>query len=463
MVSFPKIPTVSENPLNKKNPRQVAFEILLSIEKEDSFADILVDRELSSDAIQGPDRGLLTELVFGVLRRRGTLDHMIDSFASQKAAKLERIVAILLRLGLYQCFYLDRVPVSAAVNETVKLAKVFVPRASGFINAVLRRADRERDMIPWPDRSADPATFLAVRYSQPRWLAKQWLEQLGPDEAEELAAAMVEPPPLTIRVNTLKISRDKYAERLAAEGIAARSSDYSPVGMHILTAIHPTRLPGFPDGLVTVQDESSQIASLFLSPEPGQHVLDLCAAPGGKTTHLAQLMENRGTILACDLDARKLRRIQETTARLGITIVETKSLDASRPLSSLNGRKFSRILVDAPCTGLGVIRRNPEAKWRLTPSDASRMADLQGSILRNAAEHLEVGGVLLYSTCSTSPTENEGVLDLFLSERQDFVLEDLRSFFPQYAALCSDRGIFRGWPHRGGMDGFCAARLTRKC
>lgn len=447
--------------MNKKNPRQVALEILLNIETEDSYADLLVDRELSSDAIQGPDRGLLTELVFGVLRRRGTLDHMIDSFASQKAAKLERIVVILLRLGLYQSFYLDRVPVSAAVNETVKLAKVFVPRASGFINAVLRRADRERDLIPWPDRAADPVAFLAARYSQPRWLVKQWLAQLGPAEAEELAAAMVEPPPLTIRVNTLKISRAAYAERLAAEGIAGRSSDFSPVGMHILAAIHPTRLPGFQDGLITVQDESSQLASLFLAPEPDQNVLDICAAPGGKTTHLAQLMENRGTLLACDLDARKLRRIEETAARLGITILETTSLDASRSLTAFSGRKFSRILVDAPCTGLGVIRRNPEAKWRLTSSDASRMANLQSSILRNVADHLEIGGVLLYSTCSTAPEENEGVIDLFLSERQDYMIEDLRSVFPRYAMLCSDRGFFRGWPHRGGMDGFCAARLKR--
>jgi 16S rRNA (cytosine967-C5)-methyltransferase len=445
----------------KKNPRQVALEILLRIDKEDSYADLLIDRELSSDAIQGPDRGLLTELVFGVLRRRGTLDHMIDCFASQKTAKLERVVVMLLRLGLYQSFYLDRIPVSAAVNETVKLAKVFVPRASGFVNAVLRRADRERDMVPWPDRVADPATFLAVRYSQPRWLAGQWIEQLGPVEAESLAAAMVEPPPLTIRVNTLKISRDEFAERLAAEGIAARITDYSPVGIHVLSSIHPAKLTGFQDGLCTVQDESSQLAAIFLAPEPGDSVLDICAAPGGKTTHCAQLMENRGKLLACDLDARKLRRIEETAARLGVSCIETMSLDASRPLSALRGRKFNRILVDAPCTGLGVIRRNPEAKWRLTPSDASRLALIQGSILRNVADYLEIGGVLLYSTCSTSPEENEGVLDVFLSERQDFMVEDLRRAFPQHAALCSDRGIFRAWPHRNGMDGFCAARLKR--
>ena len=175
-------------------------------------------------------------------------------------------------------------------------------------------------------------------------------------------------------------------ERLAAEGIAARLTDYSPVGIHILSSVHPIRLTGFQDGLFTVQDESSQLAAIFLAPEPGQDVLDLCAAPGGKTTHLAQLMENRGTLLACDLDARKLRRIEETAARLDVSLIETQCLDASRPLSSLKGRKFNRILVDAPCTGLGVIRRNPEAKWRLTPADASRLARLQSSILHNAAD-----------------------------------------------------------------------------
>lgn len=448
--------------MNKKNPRQVALEILLRIEKENSYADILLDRELSSGMIQGPDRGLLTELVFGVLRRRGTLDHLIDSFSDRKTAKLERAVVMLLRLGLYQALFLDRVPVSAAVNETVKLAKVFAPRASGFVNAVLRRADRERDTIPWPDQAADPATFLAVRYSQPRWLVEQWLEQLGPAEAESLAAAMVEPPPLTIRVNSLKISREDFLARLAAEGVVARSTDYSPVGVHILSSVYPASLAGFQEGFFTVQDESSQLASLFLDPQPGNRVLDLCAAPGGKATHLAQLMENRGSLLAGDLDGRKLRRIEETAARLSVSIVETMRLDASRPLSALAGKKFDRILVDAPCAGLGVIRRNPEAKWRLTPADLSRLAQLQGSILRNAADHLEIGGVLVYSTCSTSREENEGVIDVFLSERQDFVVEDLRQVFPHFAALCTDRGMFRGWPHRYGMDGFCAARLTKK-
>jgi len=447
--------------VKKKNPRQAALDILLRIEREDSYADILVDRELSTGQLEGPDRGFLTELVFGVLRRRGTLDHVIDCFSDRKTAKLERVVAILLRLGLYQELFLDRVPVSAAVNETVKLAKIHAPRAAGFVNAVLRRADRERESIPWPDRSADLAAFLAARYSQPRWLVEQWIGQLGPIEAESLAAAMIETPPLTLRVNTLKASRDEFLARLEAAGVAARPTDYSPVGIHILSAAHPAGLSGFAEGLFTVQDESSQLASLFLDPQPGQRVLDLCAAPGGKTTHLAQLMENRGSLLACDLDKRKLRRIEETAERLGISVIETMSLDGSLPLDALGARTFDRILVDAPCSGLGVIRRNPEAKWRLSLFDSSRLAQLQGAILQNAADRLETGGILVYSTCSTSTEENEAVIDVFLSERHDFVVENLRDLFPRYAELCTDRGMFRGWPHRYGMDGFCAVRLKK--
>jgi 16S rRNA (cytosine967-C5)-methyltransferase len=444
------------------NPRQAALEILLRIEREQSYADLLIDQELSTGLLQGPDRGLFTELVFGVLRRRGTLDHIIDAFASQRTTKLERTVAALLRLGLYQTLFLDRIPVSAAVNETVKLAKIVAPRASGFINAVLRRADRERQAIPWPDRDKETTAFLAARYSQPRWLVEQWLTQLDLPETEQLAAAMLEPPTLTIRVNTLRTSRPALLERLQAEGIPARSSDYAPTGIHILTSIQPTKLPGFTEGMCTVQDESSQLAALFLVPTPGQRVLDLCAAPGGKATHLAQLMNNNGTLLAGDMDGRKLQRITETAARLGITIMETLRLDGSQPLKKLAGTTFDRILVDAPCTGLGVIRRNPEAKWRLTAADAVRLAELQGAILGNAALLLAPGGKLLYSTCSTSREENEGVIDDFLSQHTDFMVEDLGRLFPELAPLITERGMFRSWPHRHGMDGFFAARLTRK-
>jgi 16S rRNA (cytosine967-C5)-methyltransferase len=468
--------------LSTANPRRAAFDILLRIEKERSYADILIDRELSLGALKGPDRGLLTELVYGVLRRQGTLDHIISHCSTQRLERLERAVHLLLRLGLYQVFSLDRVPVSAAVNETVKLAHDVVPRAAGFINAVLRRADRERDTIPYPDKDADPAGFISARYSTPLWIAADWIVQLGAEEAESLARAMLAQPPFTIRVNTLKMGREELRSRLAAEGATAEIARYSPSALHLSGPIQLGALPSFREGLFTVQDESSQMAAILLAPQPGEQVLDICAAPGGKTTHLAQLMDNRGAIFACDAAPRKLELIEETAARLGIGIITTTPLNATRrlpplvkPLTNSHSREdqtntdirmkadhFDRILVDAPCSGLGVLRRNPEGKWWKTPQNVAELVSIQKAILRNAANCLAESGTLLYATCSTTREENEAVINDFLSLRHDFMLEDLREIFPEYAGLLTDRGFFRSWPHRHGMDGFFAARLRKR-
>lgn len=450
-----------EQILSTTNPRQAAVEILMRIKREKSYADILIDQELSRGVLRGPDRGLLTELVYGVSRRRETLDHIINQFSNQKTDKLEYVVLTLLRLGLYQSHFLDRIPVSAAVNETVNLAKVYAPRASGFINAVLRRADRERDGIVWPDRTDDPGKFIAVYYSHPRWLVEEWLRQLGLTEAEELAKSMAEQAPMTLRVNTLRTSRETLLERLADEGVEAEKTRYSPDGIHLLSPVNPAALRCFQEGFCTVQDESSQLASILLAPAPGEAILDACAAPGGKTTHMAQLMGNSGSLLACDIHVGKLRRIMETVERLGISIVQTSPLDAAKARQRQGDALFDRILVDAPCSGLGVIRRNPEAKWLKTPDDVARLAALQKTILGNMADRLRAGGVLLYSTCSVMTAENEAVIDDFLTLRDDFVVEDLRQIFPEYAGLFSERGFFRSWPHRHGMDGFFAARLRK--
>jgi 16S rRNA (cytosine967-C5)-methyltransferase len=468
--------------VSTSNPRRAAYDILLRIEKERSYADILIDRELTVGALNGPDRGLLTELVYGVLRQQGTLDRIIDQFSKQRADKLERPVLILLRTGLYQEFFLDRVPVSAAVNETVELAHALAPRAAGFINAILRRADRERETIRYPDRDSDPAGHIAARHSCPPWLAAHWIAQLGAEEAAALARAMLVTPPFTVRVNTLKTNREDLIARLAAEGVTAEAGRFSPDALHLSGSIQLPLLPSFREGLFTVQDESSQMAAMLLAPLPGERVLDLCAAPGGKTTHCAQLMANRGEILACDVAPRKLELIEQTAERLGITIIRTVAVNAAKSLQPLNaalpatgeqtplsgggvirirGERFDRILVDAPCSGLGVLRRNPEGKWWKTPQDIKDLALVQKAILRNAADRLAAGGTLLYATCSTTREENEEVIDDFLSQRPDFVLEDLRELFPVYARLFTERGCFRSWPHRHGMDGFFAARLRR--
>ncbi len=448
--------------MSTANPRIAAFEILLRIDKERSYADILIDRELSAGLLQGPDRGLLTELVYGVLRRQATLDHILRRFSSQRVERLERSVLLLLRLGLYQIFYLDRVPVSAAVNETVKMAKVLVPRASGFINAVLRSADRERDSISYPDKVQDPTGYLATVYSHPAWLASSWIDQLGFPEAESLAKVMSEPPSMTIRTNTLKVSRDQLMELLAAEGVQCEAAKFSPLAIRIGLSGSVTRLKSFRDGLFMVQDESSQLAALFLAPEPGENVLDACAAPGGKATQLAQLMENRGEITACDLIGRKLRLIDENAARLGISCIKILPLDTAKPLKGIKENCFDRILLDAPCSGLGVIRRNPEGKWWKSAADVAELARGQKGMLENLAGYLKPGGSLIYATCSTTIEENEAVIEAFLKRHNEFVLEDLREAFPAWTELFTDRGCFRAWPHRHGMDGFFAARLKKK-
>lgn len=447
--------------LNTTNPRHAAFDLLLRIERERSYADILIDRQLSTGQLIGPDRPLFTELVYGVLRRQGTLDHIIDQLTKGGVNRLERVVLILLRLGLYQVLYLDRMPVSAAVNETVQLAHEVAPRASGLVNAVLRRADRERQAIPYPDREHDLIGHLAICHSHPRWIVQGWHDQLGPAESEALAIAMAGPAPLTLRANTLRTSRDRLLTRLTDEGATASATVYSPVGLLLTASPSIATLPSYREGLFVVQDESSQLAALLLAPQAGERVLDLCAAPGGKATHLAQLMENRGELVACDLHPRKLERVAEAAGRLGIAIIRTMAINAEHPPGAFAGADFQRILVDAPCSGLGVLRRTPEGKWWKRPEDLVGLTARQRLILANAAELVAPGGILLYATCSTALAEDEEIIADFLSRHPDFVLEDLRGVFPEWASLFTEQGCFRSWPHRHGMDGFFAARLRK--
>jgi 16S rRNA (cytosine967-C5)-methyltransferase len=420
-----------------------------------------MDRELSSGRLSGPDRGLFAELVFGVLRRQGTLDHVLTGLLTQPLLRLEPQVLIFLRLGLYQLMYLDRIPESAAVNESVNLAKQTLPRASGLVNAVLRNYLRHKDTVAFPDPVAAPAASIAARHSHPAWLVKLWFSQIGEAETELLAEASSRQPPLTLRANSLMISRDGLLDRFAANGIAATACRFSPFGVLVEGRHHIPGLPGFREGLFSVQDEASQLAGILLDPQPGERVLDTCAAPGGKATLLAQLMDNRGELLAMDVSGSKLPLIQEAAQRLGITCMRTRTADLLQS-GALPADAFDRVLLDAPCSGLGVIRRNPEAKWRLTAEDISRLAATQKVMLKNAMRMLRPGGVLVYSTCSTTLEENEDVVGDFLSRHPHCVLENLNEIFPDYRELFTEEGMFRAWPHRHGMDGFFAARIRKK-
>jgi 16S rRNA (cytosine967-C5)-methyltransferase len=399
--------------------------------------------------------------VFGVLRRQGTLDYILTGLLTQPLLRLEPEVLIFLRLGLYQLMYLDRIPESAAVNESVNLAKLTLPRASGLVNAVLRNYLRNKDSVTFPDPVAAPAASIAARHSHPAWLVKLWFSQIGEAETELLAEASSRQPPLTLRTNTLVATRDGLLQTFAANGIAAAACRYSPHGIQLEGRHHIPGLPGFREGLFAVQDEASQMVAFLLDPQAGERVLDACAAPGGKATHLAQLMANQGELLAMDISGSKLPLIQETAQRLGISIIRTRAADLLQS-GAFTAAAFDRVLLDAPCSGLGVIRRNPEAKWRLTSDDITRLAAVQKNMLKNAARLLRPGGVLVYSTCSTTPQENEEVLSDFLSRHKDCVLENLQGLFPEYGELFTEDGMFRAWPHRHGMDGFFAARIHKK-
>jgi 16S rRNA (cytosine967-C5)-methyltransferase len=446
--------------ISTTNPRQAACETLLRIKKEGGFADRLIDIELSNGILSGPDRGLYAELVFGVLRRQGTLDHILQQLLEKPMIELDPLALVILRIGLYQLTCLDRIPESAAVNESVNLAKLITPGTSGLINAVLRNYIRRRDTIAFPDISTNPAVSIATRHSQPEWLVEQWIGQLGVNEAQQLAEASSQQPPLTLRVNTLCASRDQLLQEFESHGIVAAPCRYSPDGIAMAARHMVSALPGFDAGFFAVQDEASQLAGRLLGAEPGERVWDACCAPGGKSCHIAQLMGDRGELIATDISRSKLTLVQDSLRRLGINSVSTAVADLHRPETFPDGC-FDRILLDAPCSGLGVIRRNPEAKWRLFSGDITRLAAVQKTLLKNAAAKLKPGGTLLYSTCSTSEAENEIVVEDFLLHHPDFVLENLNDLFPAWSDLIAFYGMFRVWPHRHGMDGFFAARIRR--
>jgi 16S rRNA (cytosine967-C5)-methyltransferase len=432
----------------------------LRIRKEGGFADRLIDDELSCGVLNGPDRGLYAELVFGVLRRQGTLDYILSNLLEKPLAELDPQALIILRIGLYQLTCLDRIPESAAVNESVNLAKLITPRTSGLVNAILRNYLRRRATIFFPDFAANPAAAVSARHSQPQWLVEQWIDQLGVDEAERSAEAFSRQPPLTVRVNTLRTSREALLREFESQGIEAAACRFARDGIIIAARQAVNSLPGFDTGHFTVQDEASQIAALLLGAEAGERIWDACSAPGGKACYLAGRMDDRGELLATDVSRTKLTLVQETVRRLGISCVTTTVADLHQTATFPEGT-FDRILLDAPCSGLGVIHRNPEAKWRLFSGDITRLAAVQKTFLNNASSLLKVGGTLLYSTCSTSETENELVVEDFLLHHPQFVLENLNELFPDLRELFEFYGMFRVWPHRHNMDGFFAARLKK--
>lgn len=402
--------------------RLLAFKILNRVLFGGAYPDLV----LKSTFERNPDpnhldKSLLTEIVYGVIRWLGKLDYIIALFIERRVNKKE--ILNILRIGLYQLLFLDSVPNYAAISETVDVAKgVFGERVAGFVNAILRGFLRSKENIRYPEKESSPISYISVNHSFPQWLVEKWIDSFGLDFTERLCYSLNRIPPLTVRVNTLKTTRENLIQNIEDRDIEVIKTKYSPTGISFLTGINPVEIPGFESGLFTVQDEGAQIISLLLNPRPGERILDACSAPGGKSTHIAELMENRGEIIACDINPSRLKLIESQSRRLGVKIIKTICADASDK-GFLEGERFDRILIDAPCSGLGTIRRNPDTKWKRTQNDILELSDIQFKILSNVSARLKGNGTIIYSVCTLMPEENEGLIRRFLSSHPEFRID----------------------------------------
>ena len=446
---------------DKNNARQIAVRILTRVEKEGAYANLLLRTQLGG--VEDPrDRHLTTALVNGVLKNKQMLDYALRQHLTKPMSALPHEVRAAFRIGAFQILFMDKIPVPVAINETVNIIKSLNHSFTSLVNSVLRKAAETGWDFKWPDPVKDPIRYLSVRYSHPDWMVRRWFKRLGLAETERLLLANNEPSPTCIRTNTLKTTRLDLKEMMEGEGIKVLESSRIPEALYIEDFGALERLEAFKDGRLTVQDESSQLVAHVLGVKPGERVLDVCSAPGGKTTHMAQLMKNEGEIIAVDIYPQKLELVTELAERLGLTIIHTSEGDA-RELKGVEG-KFNRVLVDAPCSGLGVIRRRADLRWQKREDEIKKLPDLQLSILLKASEHVIPGGELVYSTCTTEPEENFEIIKAFRKLKPQFQPVDLTEVLPFTVQDERDlaqlrKGVWQILPHLHNMDGFFLAKF----
>lgn len=437
----------------KKTARLLAVEALHKVHKEGAYSNLTLDSLLEASALSPRDRALATALFYGVLERQLTLDGCIARYSKLPLQRLDGKVAEILRISLYQLLYLDSVPDSAAVSEGVELTRTIgKTSASGFVNGVLRAFLRDDKKLP-----ISPGAPVAVRfgmaYSAPQWLVEHLITHYGEEDAEGILAASLGKPPLTLRQNPLRISREALMAQLEEGGITVTGDEALPHCLTMEGAGDLTKLPAYGGGLFHVQDRASQFCCAALDVRPGMRVLDVCAAPGGKSFTLAQMMENRGELFSCDLHENRVGLIRQGAQRLGIGCIKAAQNDATKLDVKLG--YFDRVLCDVPCSGLGIIRRKPEIKYK-DPKEFETLPPLQYKILETSANYVDEDGILLYSTCTLNPRENEEVVARFLSLHPEFVPAPLPEGLGaggshQHTLL----------PHKGGTDGFFIATVRR--
>lgn len=460
-------------------PRLIAIRVVERVQRAGAFADLALHHALVQSRLPAADRALATELVYGTLRWRGRLDYLISQALDRELAKLEPLVTSALRVGAYQLFFSDRIPDNAAVDEAVRCVRAMgLERATGLVNAVLRRLAREGRDYAFPPLDADPLGHLVHACSLPEWLAARWIAQYGPERAARLALSMNEPAPVTVRVNRTKTTRDALLPELRERFPEAEPGRFAPDAIVLGRRGDVGQDPAFVAGLISPQDEASQLVVELLDPRPGERILDTCAAPGTKSAAIAERLDGDGFVLALDRHGKRLRLVGRGVRRLGLGGVATLEHDATKSMEELAERDgpFDRILIDAPCSGLGALRRNPDARWRLREEDLAELARVQRAIVEAAASVLRPGGSLVYSTCTVTPEENERVIRGFMATRASWRIAgpdeapaSLRPFMDadgflrtgMPADLEADDPRERPPFEESGLDGFFAVRLVR--
>lgn len=449
----------SENIVNIRN---IALDLLLRIEKQGSFSHLLISNTLKKKKLANVDEKFLTEIVYGTLERKLTLDYYLEHFV-QKRKKIDDWVWMLLRLSTFQIVYLDKVPEYAIINEAVEIAKKRGHKGiASFVNGVLRNIVRKG--VPDVKAIKDPNKRLAIETSHPEWLVQRWVSQYGYDVTEKMCRANLEKKQVSLRVNRLRLSRESFIEILNDEQIKATVSKYTDDGI-IIQEGNILKTDLLDKGYATIQDQSSMLAALSLQVEPNMKVLDTCSAPGGKATYIGELMDNTGEIYAYDLHENKTKLIEKNAERLGLTNIKVGQHDARKLQSTHEEKSFDRILIDAPCSGLGVIRTKPDIKYEKQLKDIETLHEVQYSILEHVASLLKIDGKLIYSTCTVEKLENDEVVKKFLHNNENFEVDE--SFLNEMKRLIdkdrivSEFGV-QLFPHTIQSDGFYISRIIRK-
>jgi len=439
-----------------KGPRGIAVKILNRIERTDSYLDKLLDVELRSDELNDLDKRFLTELTHGVVRWKTRLDFIIEQFCKNKFAMQDPNIRNAMRVALYQILFLSKIPHAAAVNEAVEFVKkIRGQKAANLVNAVLRNIIRNLNKLPTPDHETDPVQYLSIMYSHPSWMVKRWVDRYGLYETEQLLSANNERPTIVVRANTLKTTADELVKLFEERNIRNTRSKYLENFIKVghLSGIYNLDL--FEKGYFSVQDESSGLVVKLLDPKPGETVIDLCSAPGGKTTFIGELMKNQGKIIAVDKYEHRLNLVKQSCERLGVENVEFIPKDALE----VDVEPADKVLVDAPCSGLGVIQKKPDIKWKRELSDIRNLAKTQVELLEKASKLVKNGGVIVYSTCTIEPEENIEVVKEFLSRHPEFKIDDARNYLP--SDIVNGEGCMETYPHKHDMDGGFAVRLIK--